>query len=130
MESQSLLLWSKFPMRLKPPATMAASYSPVLVPRRNSKTSASAASAVLVSKLKTTKSIPLPSTQSLVLVTPPIQGMKNLGFRPPPELGLLSLLFPLSMVLSLITFVYYFFQLEAYFGSEIEIHFFITKFLT
>ncbi|XP_027904858.1 uncharacterized protein LOC114164393 isoform X2 [Vigna unguiculata] len=41
----------------------------------------------------------LPS-QSLVAAAPPIELAKNLGFRPNPELGLLSYLFVLSMALS------------------------------
>lgn len=95
MESQSVFVWSKFPVPLKPPATMAASYFPSPLRRRSSTTMASAVSPALFSKPETTK--------SLVSVPPPIHGKKNLGFRPTPELGLLSLLFPLSMVPTLIT---------------------------
>ncbi|KAF7837620.1 uncharacterized protein G2W53_006107 [Senna tora] len=102
MGSQSVVLWNKLPlpMPLKPPAAMmAASYAPPLFRWRTSTTTASATSAVLISKPVTIISIPLPSTHSSTSVsaTPPIQPVKNLGFRPTPQLGLLSLLFPLSM---------------------------------
>ncbi|KAK4266024.1 hypothetical protein QN277_026999 [Acacia crassicarpa] len=97
-EPQSVLLWDSSPIPLKPPATMAASFAPVVIPRRRSMTSASATSLEVTSKLETSKSISPPSSsESFVSATPPIRGVKNLGFRPTPELGLLSLFFPLSM---------------------------------
>ncbi|XP_028760000.1 uncharacterized protein LOC114718744 isoform X2 [Neltuma alba] len=98
MESQSVLLWNSLPIPLKPATTISTSFAPALTPRRRLTTSASAISSELTSKPETSKSIPATSSaKSFVSTTPLIHAVKNLGFRPTPKLGLLSLLFSLSM---------------------------------
>ncbi|XP_054795137.1 uncharacterized protein LOC129300591 isoform X2 [Prosopis cineraria] len=97
MGSPSVLLCISVPNPLTPPPPTAASFASPVIFRRCSTKSASAISSELTPKPETSKSIPLPSTEILASTAPPIHGVKNLGFQPKPELGLLSILFPLSM---------------------------------
>ncbi|TKY72950.1 hypothetical protein E2542_SST01697 [Spatholobus suberectus] len=102
MLSQTHLLFSRplsfnrFPLPSKMAATSRAPF-PVLVRTSAASTPVAgdtiAAAAILEQQAP---NLP-PSSQSLVAASPPVVVARNLGFRPTPELGLLSHLFVLSM---------------------------------